>query len=1366
MKYKKAALVKLRPSIIFGLALISGLMFFGARSAEANIFPDGTRVYRLDVQGARCLFTNYWWGSFQPDALQGSQNAGLLFFSKAEVEAWVREQAQKDGSAIKPLQIQTSTCKGPYAKQYNDFGYDFESYDIGWKWGFWDWGGWSEHFNHFTVRGLTLGPKPNCKANEKLENGKCVSTGPTPAEVSATEKSKGSCSKPTCAGEPTNFAYGNQYELETDYDGPALSFVRRYNSQHPIISSLGFGWSSNYHRGIEKTGDFLVLRSGSGKGNVVQNINGVWTADADAKFILTQTSTGFVVNYQDGHSETYDADGHLLTETDKAGRTTHYSYANGQLASVTGPYGHTLTFAYNATGLLASMTDPAGQVTQYAYDSNDNLASVTHPDGTTRTYQYENTTFPHALTGITDENGNRYLTASYNSEGKSIMNELASGQYHFDFQYDSDTQTTTTDAAGTINTYQFAENLGIKNPVKITNQSDGKSTIRAYDANNNLTSLTDPEGRTTTYTYNAANQRTSMTEAAGTAAARTTTYEYLSSDLTLPTLVTRPSVAPGSDATTAIAYTSNLPTQITQSGYTPGGTPVSRAISLTYTPSGQVATIDGPRTDVNDVTTMTYYDCITGGACGQLKSVTNALGQTTTYDSYDTNGRVLQASSPNGLVTSYTYDVRGRVLSITQTSGSESHAVSYTYDGAGQLITATDTVGRVLTYGYNAARELIQVSDNLGNKVVYAYDSRGNRTTTQTIDPDGSMVRSIERTFDARNRAATVNAAGSITQRVFDATGNLVSETDPNNNPATTHAIDGLDRLLQSVDRLGGTTSYQYNIADRLTEVAAPNGAITHYVYDDLGNELSESSPDRGTTNMANDNAGNLVQLTDARGIAAAISYDALNRITKIDYPGDNDDVTYSYDNCDNGVGRLCEVRDASGTTDYTYTGFGNAAKQVWNTEGREFTTAYTYDAANRVATMTYPDGREVTYTRDLLGRVTQVSMTRDGKTDLLSSGRQYRADGLLTAQTLGNGITESRSYDQQGRLTDISSSGLNRSYQYDANGNVLGILDGNQNSTYQYDALDRLTSDQWVNDLVSRAIGFSYDANGNRTYMNASRGATQYDYVSNSNRLSRIGNHAYQLDAMGNTLSDGKRRFKYDATGRLSALYVHNQLRATYKYNSKGLRTRKSLYRQHDRFDRDEDSREHRNSYGMTLYHYDLNGELIAETTRQGEPVKIYVWANGQPIVQANSDDNFGEGLTKGKDKQLNWLHRWFRHAPKESLYYLQIDQLGTPRAATNSKGDLIWRWDGNAFGDTSMPSGILRQSESCCIESTMKTVRGTKPKTMIATTSPELFLTEHSFRCGSRASTTTPSPGCTITGTGTTIPKPDGILRVIRLG
>jgi len=61
------------------------------------------------------------------------------------------------------------------------------------------------------------------------------------------------------------------------------------------------------------------------------------------------------------------------------------------------------------------------------------------------------------------------------------------------------------------------------------------------------------------------------------------------------------------------------------------------------------------------------------------------------------------------------------------------------------------------------------------------------------------------------------------------------------------------------------------------------------------------------------DAAGNVTSQTDARGITATYIYDALNRVTNIEYPGTVEDVSFTYDTaagCTNGIGRLCGITD------------------------------------------------------------------------------------------------------------------------------------------------------------------------------------------------------------------------------------------------------------------------------------------------------------------------------------------------------------------------------------------------------------------------------------------------------------------------
>ncbi len=967
--------------------------------------------------------------------------------------------------------------------------------------------------------------------------------------------------------------------------------------------------------------------------------------------------TTYTLSRQDGSVEHYDANGRLVSETDRNNRITSYGYNGaGQLTSVTGPFGHTLAVGYDGNGRISSITDPAGGVYSYSYDVSGNLSRVTYPDGTFRVYHYENASFPHHLTGITDERGVRFATYAYDANGKAIRTEHAittntTPQERFSFTYNSDTQTTVTDPIGNQEVMTFASNLGVKNLTNKLNQGDGKALTQTFDAQNNLTCKKDEEGRVTTYTYNAANQRLTQTEGqsgdcstpVASSVTRTTTYQYLSSSLALPTVIESPSVAGGQTKKTEVTYTNNLPTTITQRGYTPSGNSISRTINLQYDSQGRVTSIDGPRTDTSDITTLEYNNCTSGSACGQLKTITNALGQVTTFNSYDAGGRLTEQTDTNGLKTSYSYDLRSRVLSVTHTpQGGSPRITQYSYDQRGNVTQTIQPDGRTLTYTYDAANYLTQVTDNLGNKVEYSYDLKGNRTGSLTKDPDGSLVRNIQTAYDLRNRLSQINHAGSLTNQVFDALGNLTATQDPNGN-ATAHQYDSLNRLLQTVDALSGATLYGYDKNDKLTQVTAPNGAGTQYEHDDLGNQLKEVSPDRGTLTYTHDEAGNTKSITDARNVTAQYSYDALNRVTGIDYPGTDEDIALVYDSytgCTNGTGRLCQVTDQSGITEYAYDSFGNVS-QVTRTElGVTYVTRYTYDTANRVSSIAYPDGRAVSYSRDAVGRINGVGMTVSGNTAALTSNVAYRADGLPKSITYGNGLTESRLYNLKGELTGQTLGSENHNYTYDLNGNLTQTVRASGTSLYGYDALDRL-----INETSASvgSLGYSYDANGNRLALLDNGATASYAYGPASNRLTQVATQAVTLDPAGNLATQGSRSFGYLGSGRLQTVVDAGVAVATYSYDRRGLRTGKTAGGQ------------------TTVYHYDEDGRLLLETTSTGTPIRAYVWLGDRPLVQVEASD---------------------------TVFYLHTDHLGTPRLATNGQGTTVWTWEGSAHGATA-PTG-----------------------------------------------------------------------------
>lgn len=1044
------------------------------------------------------------------------------------------------------------------------------------------------------------------------------------------------------AGNPINTTNGNKVQREVDFE-PAGNgvpgFYRTYNSlELRDIATLGVGWVHNWSMRLERTGNTInVLRPDGSSQNFTFSGTGYgpWTGDADTKFKLTSTTDGYTLALQDGTVETYNGMGALLSVTARNGQVTLVDQSQGVITSVTGPFGHRITFNWSG-GRIVSILDPAGNTISFSVDGNRNLASVSYPDSSSRQYLYEAAFFVHGLTGVIDGTGTRTSTYAYDSTSfLAAYTERYGGVNKYTLSI-SGAVGYITDAFNRVVTKARASLVGFYKTTGITNSTDAKTVSKSYDGAGNVTSLTNEEGQTTVTSYDSANRLISRTLASGTPIAATTQVAYADPFFAVPLTVVEPSVLSGYAKSRTYVYGDTrfplLPTAMKVAGYTPAGQTVSRAIGMAYNASGQLSFIDGHRTDAIDTTTIEYWQCTTGGTCGQLKRITNALGQSATFDAYDGAGRLTHRTAIDGVVTTYSYNGRGKVSSITETAGTLTRTTSFTYDLASRLSTASLPSGQVLTYTWDGADQLISVSDQLGNTVAYSYDLRGNRTSQTVKDGGGNIATQVSMVYNARSYLQSITTAGGTTNIITDALGNPTQVTDAKGQ-VSSNQFDSLNRLWKSINALSGTTTGSFNPAGDLNQLTTPNGAAFGFTVDDLGNQLQESSPDRGQVTKTYDAAGNLKTRTDARGVTVAYGYDAMNRLTQVTYPSSVENTTYTYDAC--RPGRLCQVEDASGTHAYQYDLLGRQSQEIWTASaalgGHAFTTSYTWTPFDQPSTITSPSGRVVTYSYDAIGRVSGVS----SGSQTLVSGRTYRADGSLASQTFGNGIVESRTYDTAGRLVTWQIGGIEtRSYGRDPNGNITSITAGGVTRSYGYDAIDRLLSEP--------GQSFAWDANGNRT----SDAAGSYAYQAATNRMTSSPAGSVGIDAAGNTTSFGTRSFAYSDAGRLTQVLNGGTVVGAYVYRSDGLRAAKTT------------------GAGTTLFHWDIDGNLLEETNPSGAAGAGYSWVSAVPVVH------------------------WQSFGPVSPLY-LHSDDLGTPRIGTTAAGLAAWQWGGAAFGSNA-PLGV----------------------------------------------------------------------------
>src|SRR5580704_8270748 len=103
-------------------------------------------------------------------------------------------------------------------------------------------------------------------------------------------------------------------------------------------------------------------------------------------------------------------------------------------------------------------------------------------------------------------------------------------------------------------------------------------------------------------------------------------------------------------------------------------------------------------------------------------------------------------------------------------------------------------------------------------------------------------------------------------------------------------------------------------------------------------------------------------------------------------------------------------------------------------------------------------------------------------------------ANGRLTGTTLG-GVTDSYTYDTNGRLTDVTEDGQFAShYAYDADDNRTTFTNTSGTVNPTYDAQDRL--------LTYGSATYAYTANGELTSKTDGSGTTSYTYDALGNLL------------------------------------------------------------------------------------------------------------------------------------------------------------------------------------------------------------------------------------------------------------------------
>jgi RHS repeat-associated protein len=935
----------------------------------------------------------------------------------------------------------------------------------------------------------------------------------------------GSLSTGDCmCGDPIDINTGNVHEQYTDYSTSGtnpLQFIRYYNSrtQGTYSTELGTNWRSNFDRYLQLSLSTVVAERANGQQLTFTLQSGKWVSDTDVDVTLSESGSTWTLTDIDDTVETYNAISSIeavLTSVESRNGYKQVLAYNGAslLTGVTDSYGRSLSFAYNSSNILQTVTTQDSTTITYGYastTSGSNLISVTNPDNTSVSYKYNFAQLPNVLTGITDEDGNSYALWTYDVYERGLTSQHGSGADLITVAYDDSTgNRTVTNALGVVDTYTFTTLQGAPKVTGISRASTSSTAAATetftYDSNGYLASKTDWNGNQATYVNNTHGLPTTIDEAVGAGAARTTMITYDSTWVHLPATVTTPGL------TTSFKYDSygELLTK-TLTDTTTSSVPYSTAgQNRTWTntwSNALLASIKSP----NGNTSKYGYD-----SSGALTSTTDAKGFVTNITSHTGGGLPLTIVDPNGVTTKLTYSPRLWLTSSTVSGSSGTYKTTWAHDATGNLTQTTLPDNSYIANTFDTAHRLTKVTDALGNYTSYTLDALGNRTQTN-IYPKGGTSASWQRTdtFDALGRLLVDSqGAGQTTTKTYDPNGNVLTVADGLGH-TTTNTYDALNRLATSTDANSGITTPGYDAHDRIISVKDANGNATVYIRDGFGDVIQQTSPDSGVSVFQYDADANVTKKTDALGIVTIQTFDALDRVLTTTYPASTaENVAYAYDQTGTGfsfgIGRLTSVTDAAGSLTRAYEERGNLLTETRIDGSKTLITGYTYDGANRVASLTYPDGTVANYQYDVAGYVSTVTAKPAGATSTTTIATiHHQPFGPMNAVTFGNNIAETWSYDNSYRATNLtdtlSSANVQKlTYAYDSANNVKSITDAvnaANSQTLTYDPINRLIG------AASGSGGYgtfswTYDKVGNRLTQVQGSTTTTYTYTAGSNRL------------------------------------------------------------------------------------------------------------------------------------------------------------------------------------------------------------------------------------------------------------------------
>lgn len=518
-----------------------------------------------------------------------------------------------------------------------------------------------------------------------------------------------------------------------------------------------------------------------------------------------------------------------------------------------------------------------------------------------------------------------------------------------------------------------------------------------------------------------------------------------------------------------------------------------------YDDAGNVLTVDGPLAGTAD-TTRYVWDAMRQqvGVVGPDPDGPGSRLYPATRTTYDANGQTTMvergvtpgqsnanwsAFSPLQTATTV-YDLQGRKIRDTAATGTaDAKVTQYSYDAANRLMCSTVRMNPA-AYGALPTSACTLGSEGAFGKdriTLYSYDNADRLLSTTSGYLSGAPIEESQ-TWTANSKVATrSDGNGNVSTYVYDGFDRVARLRFPNASGGGSsvtdyeeYGYDAADNPTSKRVRSGGVFTTTFDALNRPTFVDAPAGTNdVAYAYDNLDRMTTASIPGQ-TITRAWDALGRMTSETGPLG-AMSYQYDLAGRRTRQTWP-DAFFVTNTWSLADEMTAIL-----HAGTTQIIGYSYDNLGRRTGITRGNGVTSAFGYDAASRLTSLSHDVGgadADVTFGYAYNPASQVVSKTTSNNAYVYSptaSETTYANNGLNRVTSVGGmGV----SYDANGNITHDAA----RAFTYDAANRLTGANGGS--STLSYDPLDRLY------DYVG-AYGGRYLYDGTETVGFATSGTT-----------------------------------------------------------------------------------------------------------------------------------------------------------------------------------------------------------------------------------------------------------------------------------